>query len=312
MKTPKRLSPKIKIVGIGGAGSNTVSRLMRYNLEGIELIALNTDEQDLKRTSAHLKIRIGRKLTQGLGTGMNPKLGEKAAEEQKEEIKEALKGAELIFITLGEGGGTGSGAAPVIAEISRELKILSIGIVSRPFSFEGNIRRKIAENGIRKLKENLDSLIVIPNDKLLLLSGPEASISDAFWKGDEILREAVLGITDLVTSRAIINVGLASVKSVLKNSGRAVFGTGEAEGEKRAEKAAAAALSCPLVEISPKGAKRVLFNVSGRNISLGEIEEIAKFITKEVSPEAKITFGAKEDLSLKKGKIKVNAILTDF
>ena len=210
MKSSKASTPKIKIIGIGGAGSNTVSRLVKYNLSGVELIALNTDEQDLKRTSAHLKIRIGRKLTQGLGAGMNPKFGEKAAEEQKEEIKEALKGAELIFLALGEGGGTGSGAAPVIAEISRELKILSIGIASRPFSFEGSLRQKIAENGIRKLKERVDSLIVVPNDKLLLLSGPEATISDVFWKGDEILREAreymaVVGDSNLPVPRASVH-----------------------------------------------------------------------------------------------------------
>ena len=299
-------------MGVGGAGSNTVSRLMKCKLSGIELITLNTDEQDLRRAAAHLKVRIGRKLTQGLGAGTNPKVGEKAAEEQKEEIKKALKDAELVFITLGEGGGTGSGAAPVIAEISKELKILTIGVVTRPFSFEGGLRRKTAENGIRKLKERVDSLIVIPNDKLLLLSGPKATVSDIFWKGDEILREAVLGITDIITSPGIINVDLASVKSILKNSGRAIFGIGEAEGEKRAEKAAACALRSPLVEISPKGAKGVLFSVSGTNISLAEIKEIADFITKGVSPEAKITFGVKESPSLKKGRIKVTAILTGF
>jgi len=308
------MNPKIKVIGVGGAGSNTVSRMVKCQIKGVELIAINTDEQDLRKVKVDFKIRIGRKLTQGLGAGMNPRIGEKAAEEQREELKEILKDSDLVFITFGAGGGTGTGAGPVIAEIAKKLGILTIAIVTKPFSFEGDWRRKIAETGIEKLKEKVDSLIVIPNDKLLALasSSPKVTLSSAFWAGDEILREAVLGITDLIISPGIINVDFASVKSVLENSGKVIFGIGEAEAEKRAEKAALSALHSPLIEGSLKGAKGVLFNVSGTNISLSEVEEIAKIMTKEVNPEAKIIFGAKEDERLKKGKIKVIAILTGF
>jgi cell division protein FtsZ len=305
-------SPKIKVLGIGGAGSNTVSRLMACKIKGLELIIVNTDIQDLRKAQAHFKIRIGKKLTQGLGAGMNPEIGKRAAEEQKEELKEILKDSDLVFITFGAGGGTGSGASPIIAEIAKNLGILTIAIVIKPFSFEGDFRRRIAEAAIQKLKEKVDSLILIPNDKLLASFGPRASLSDAFWAGDGILREALLGITDLIISPGMISVDFASVKSVLENSGRIIFGVGVAEGEKRAEKAALLALDSPLIEISPRGAKGVLFNISGSDISLSEVEEVAKIMTKEVHPEAKIIFGAKENENLKKGQLKVIAILTGF
>ncbi len=305
-------SPKIKVVGVGGSGSNTVSRMMKCRIKDVDFIAVNTDAQDLRKVKADVKVRIGRKLTQGLGAGMNPEIGEKAAEEQKEEMKDALKNSDLVFITYGTGGGTGTGAGPVIAEIARNLGILTIAIVTKPFSFEGISRRKIAEAGIQKLKSKVDSLIVIPNDKLLRNLDPKITLLSAFWVGDEILREAVLGITDLIVSPGIIPVDFAGIKSILENSGQVIFGMGQAEGEKRAEKAALLALNSPLVEISPKGARGVLFNVSGTDISLSEIEEVAKIMTKEVNPEAKIIFGARENESLKKGKLKVIAILTGF
>lgn len=305
-------SPKIKVVGVGGSGSNTVSRMMKCKIKGVDFIAVNTDEQDLRKVKADVKIRIGRKLTQGLGAGMNPEIGRKAAEEQKEEIKEILQGSDLVFITFGAGGGTGTGAGPVIAEIAKNLGILTIAIITKPFSFEGASRRKIAEAGIQKLKGKVDGLIVISNDKLLSGLNPKITLLSAFWAGDEILREAVLGITDLIISQGIINVDFAGIKSILENSGRVIFGVGEAEGEKRAEKAALRALSSPLIEVSPKGAKGILFNVSGKNISLSEIEEVAKIMTREVNPEAKIIFGARENKNLKKGRLKVIAILTGF
>lgn len=306
------MNPKIKVVGVGGSGSNTVSRMLKCKIQGVDFIAVNTDEQDLRKVRADVKIRIGRKLTQGLGAGMNPEIGKKAAEEQKEEIKEILKDSDLVFITFGAGGGTGTGASPVIAEIAKNLGALTVAIVTKPFSFEGDSRRKIAEAGIQKLKGKVDSSIVIANDKLLECLNPKITLLSAFWAGDEILREAVMGITDLIISPGIINVDFASIKSVLENSGRVIFGMGEAEGEKRAEKAALLALSSPLIEVLPKGAKGVLFNVSGKNISLSEVEEVAKIMTKEVNPEAKIIFGARENENLKKGRIKVIAILTGF
>ncbi|MBU4481081.1 cell division protein FtsZ [Patescibacteria group bacterium] len=304
--------PKIRVVGVGGSGSNTVSRMFKCKIKGVELLAINTDAQDLKKVRVNVKIRIGRKLTQGLGAGMNPEIGEKAAEEQKEEIKDALKNSDMVFITYGAGGGTGTGAGPVIAEITRNLGILTIAIVTKPFSFEGISRRKIAEAGIQKLRSKVDSLIVIPNDKLLRNLDPKITLLSAFWLGDEILREAVLGITDLIISPGIINVDFASIKSILENSGKAFFGIGRAQGEKRAEKAVLSALKSPLIDSSPQGAKGVLFNVSGSDISLAEVEEVAKIITKEVSPEAKIIFGAVEDERQKKGEVKVIVIITGF
>ncbi len=307
-----RYQPKIKVIGIGGAGGNTISRLKKLKAEGVELIALNTDAQDLKKTKAHLKIRIGKKLTQGLGTGMDWQTGERAVMEQKEEIKEVLKDADLVFITLGLGGGTGSGGAPVIAEICRELKILTLVVATIPFSFEGELRKKIAQITIEKLRQKVDSLILIPNDKLLESFDFKISVSEAFWRADEILREAILGIIDLVSGPGLINVDFGNLKTILKNSGKAYFGIGKGFGEKRIEKATNSALFSPLIEISPKKAKGVLFNVSGREISLGEVEQIAQFLSEKVHPEAKIIFGAKEDLSLKKGEIKVILILTNF
>jgi len=304
--------PKIKVIGVGGSGSNTVSRMLKCKIKGVDFIAVNTDAQDLRKVRANVKIRIGRKLTQGLGAGMNPEIGEKAAEEQREEIKNALENSDLVFITYGAGGGTGTGAGPVIAEIARNLGILTIAIVTKPFSFEGISRRKVAEAGIQKLKSKVDSLIVIPNDKLLRNLDPKITLLSAFWLGDEILREAVLGITDLIISPGIINVDFASIKSILENSGKAIFGIGSAQGEKRAEKAVLSALKSPLIDSSPQGAKGVLFNVSGSDISLAEVEEVAKIITKEVSPDAKIIFGAVEDEKLKKGEVKVIVIITGF
>jgi cell division protein FtsZ len=313
LKNMLKKKPKIKVVGIGGAGCNAILRMAKAKIEGVELVAINTDLQDLKKIRADFKIRIGKNLTKGLGAGMNPEIGKEAAKEQKEEIKDVLKNGDLIFITYGAGGGTGSGAGPVVAEISKNLGILTVAIVTKPFSFEGIFRKEIAEKSLEELKEKVDSLISISNDKLLSILNPKVSLTQAFWAGDDILRQAVQGISDLILLPGIINVDFAAVKSILKNSGTALFGIGIAEGEKRAQEAALKALNSPLLDRSCKGAKGILFNVSGgRDISLSEIEEVAKIITKEVNPEAKIIFGAVQNEGIEKGKIKITLIATGF
>jgi cell division protein FtsZ len=307
------VNTKIKVVGVGGSGCNAISRMMKCKIEGVDLIAINTDFQDLKKVRAHFKIRIGKNLTKGLGAGMNPDTGQKAAEEQKEEIKEILKGADMVFVTYGGGGGTGSGAGPVVAEIAKNLGALTVGIVTKPFSFEGVFRKKIADKSLAKLKEKVDSLIIVSNDRLLSVLNPNTPLTKAFWVCDEVLRQAVQGISDLILQSGIINVDFANVRTIMKNSGSALFGMGWAKGEKRAEEAARKALNSPLLEISCKGAKGILFNiVGGADLSLSEIDEVAKIITQEVNPEAKVIFGANQDEKLKKGELKVMLIATGF
>ncbi|MDI6602816.1 MAG: cell division protein FtsZ [Patescibacteria group bacterium] len=304
---------KIKVVGIGGSGGNAISRMKKSKIKGPELIAINTDYQDLKKIKADLKLRIGRKITQGLGTGMNPEIGKRSAEEQRDEIAAILKGADMIFLTGGLGGGTFTGAAPVVAEISKNLGILTICICTLPFSFEGNYRRKIALAGKEKLRERIDALIAINNDKLLENLDPKTPFFNAFWFCDDILREGVKGISDLIISPGLVNVDFASVKTILKDSGTCFFGIGKAIGEKRAEIAAQTALYSPLLESKPKGARGVLFNVAGgKDISLSEIEEIGRILTQEINPQAKVLFGAVEDEKLRKGEIKVTIIVTGF
>ncbi len=304
---------KIKVVGVGGSGSNAVSRMKKCKIKGVGLIAINTDVQDLRKTKADLKLRIGRKLTQGLGTGMNPEIGKRAALENQAEIQEILKDTDMIFIAGGMGGGTCTGAAPVVAQIAKDLGTLTIAIMTKPFSFEGLTRMRIAERGIRNLKEKVDTLILISNDKLLSALDPKVSLFNAFWICDDILRQAVKGISDLIMLPGIINVDFADVQAIMKNSGTALFGIGRARGARRAEEAAMSAINSPLLDISPKGAKGILFNVSGgKDISLSEIDEIAKVICQEVNPEAKVIFGAVQDEKLKKGEIKVTVIATGF
>jgi len=304
---------KIKVVGVGGSGSNVISRMMRCKIKGVELVAVNADAQDLQRTKAHRKIRIGKNLTKGLGTGMNPEIGKKAAEEQREEIQEVLSGSDMLFITCGLGGGTGSGATPIIADIAKKSGALTLAVVTRPFSFEGIQRMEIAQDSLRKLKGKVDTLISISNDKLLSILEPKTTVLNAFWVCDEILRQAVQGISDLIVLPGIINIDFADVKAIMKDSGSALFGIGKATGPERAREAAQKALSSPLLDLSCKGAKGVLFNVSGgKDISLSEIDEAAKIITQEVSPEAKVIFGAIQDEKLKKGEIKVTVIATGF
>ncbi len=303
----------IKVFGIGGAGSNTVTRMMRQKIEGVELVAINTDLQDLKKAKAHKKIRIGNKVTKGLGTGMNPRLGRKSAEEERTAIKEALQGTDLLFIACGLGGGTGTGASPVVAQLAKEMGILTVAVVTTPFSFEGKERAAIARKGLTELEGAVDTLISVSNDKLSSIIDPKTTVASAFLTCDEALYQAVRGISDLITLPGIINIDFADIKSILKNSGSAIFGIGQAQGEGRAKKAVIAALNSPLIDVSSKKAKGVLFNVSGGgDISLVEINEIAEEIKQKVSPDAKIIFGAVQGENLKSGEIKVTIIATGF
>lgn len=306
------MNPKIKAIGVGGSGSNTISRMEKLNIQGVELIAVNTDAQALHFCKAPKKILIGKNVTSGLGTGMNVVLGQKAAEESKQELTEALKGADMVFITGGMGGGTGSGASPVIAGISKGLGILTIAVVTSPFSFEGEQRKKVAEKALRRLKDKVDSLLVISNDKLLGVIDEKTTVSNAFLICDEVLKEAVRGITDLILVPGIINIDFSSVLSIMKGSGRALFGVGRGQGENRAVEAAMKAINSPLLDFSIQGSKGILFNVSGQDITLNEISEVAKVITKNVDPRSQIIFGAIKDNSLKKGEIKITVIATKF
>ncbi len=305
--------PKIKVVGIGGSGGNAIARMASCGIKGVELIAINTDFQDLKESNADVKIRIGKKLTEGLGTGMNPDIGKKAVEENEEEIVNALKDSDMVFLTCGLGGGTGTGAIPAVAEIARRSGALTIAVVTTPFSFEGRERGRVAKKGLKMVQDKVDTLIPISNDKLLSTLDPNTSLTDAFWTCDEILRQAVQGISDLVTLSGMINIDFADVKAIMKNSGSALFGKGFAKGKKRAEEAALRALNLPLVDLSCENAKGVLFNVSGgKDLSLSEVNEIAEVIRQKVSPGASIIFGAVEDKELKEGEIKVTVIATGF
>jgi cell division protein FtsZ len=304
---------KIKVIGVGGSGSNAVSRMMSCKIKGVDLVALNTDIQDLKKIKADVKIQIGKNLTKGLGSGMNPEMGKMAAEEQKEEISGILKGTDMVFITCGLGGGTGTGAAPVVAEIAKSQKILTIAVVTKPFSFEGYPRTKIANAGAEILKTKVDTLVAISNDRILGLVDQNATLYSAFWLCDEILRQAVQGISDLIMVPGIINVDFADVKSIMRDSGQALLGRGYGRGEKRIEDAVNQAIKSPLADFSIQGAKGVLFNVSGGDdLSLDEINEAAGIITKNTDQQAKIIFGAVKDPKLKKGEVSVMVIATGF
>jgi cell division protein FtsZ len=304
------MQPVIKVIGVGGSGSNTVSRLARLENSLVELLAINTDAQALHFSKAHKKILIGKNITHGLGTGMDDSVGKESAEESKKEIEENLKGADMVFVTCGLGGGTGSGASPVVAEISKSLGILTIAVVTTPFSFEGSERKKIATRALENIKDKVDSLIVISNDNLLKIVDEKTTVSNAFLICDEVLGQAVQGITDLILVPGIINIDFASVLSIMKNSGRAMFGVGKAMGENRAILAAEQAINSPLLDFSIQGAKGVLFNAAGQDVTLNEIQEAAKIITKNVDPKAQIIFGAVKDNTLKKGEIKISVIAT--
>jgi cell division protein FtsZ len=287
--------------------------MVSSKIEGVDFIAVNTDAQDLQRSKAPKKIHIGRALTRGLGTGMNASVGKQAAEETREEIQEALKGSDMVFVTCGMGGGTGTGAAPVVAHIARELGALTVGVVTKPFAFEGQQRNRLAEQGIADLKKAVDALVMIPNDKILAIVSRETGIKNAFAMCDDILKQAVEGISDLITTPGIINVDFADVRTIMQNAGSALMGIGTGIGEHRAEEAARAAISSPLLDVSISGAKGVLFSVAGGDdLGMLEIQDAAQIVTDAIDPEAKVIFGAITDNTLKKGQIKVTVIATGF
>lgn len=304
---------RIKVIGVGGSGKNAVNHMINSKVKGVEFIAINTDAQDLHHSLAKKKIHIGKNVTRGLGTGMNPELGRKAAEETKEEVQGVLKGADMVFITCGMGGGTGTGASAIVAGVAKDQGALTIGVVTRPFSFEGSHRGRIADQGLEELRKQVDALIVIPNDRVMLVADKDTTFTSAFKTCDEVLRQAVESISDLITTPGIINVDFADIRSILNNSGSALLGLGSASGENRATVAAQAAINSPLLDLSISGAKGVLFAIAGGDdLKMHEINEAAKIITESVDPDARIIFGAIHDEKLKKNEIKVTVIASGF
>lgn len=302
----------IKVVGIGGGGVNAVNRMIEVGLKGVEFIAINTDAQALLMSDADVKLDIGRELTRGLGAGANPDVGAQAAEDHAEEIEEVMKGADMVFVTAGEGGGTGTGGAPVVARIARSLGALTIGVVTRPFAFEGRRRAGSAEHGIAQLRDEVDTLIVIPNDRLLSISDRNVSVLDAFKQADQVLLQGVSGITDLITTPGLINLDFADVKSVMANAGSALMGIGSARGEDRSVAAAEMAVSSPLLEASIDGAHGVLLSIAGgSDLGLFEINEAAALVADAVHPEANIIFGATIDDALG-DEVRVTVIAAGF
>ncbi|AXK85616.1 cell division protein FtsZ [Nocardia farcinica] len=312
MTPPHNYLAVIKVVGIGGGGVNAVNRMIEQGLKGVEFIAVNTDAQALLMSDADVKLDVGRELTRGLGAGADPEVGRKAAEDHKDEIEEVLKGADMVFVTAGEGGGTGTGGAPVVASIARKLGALTIGVVTRPFSFEGKRRGNQAEVGINMLRESCDTLIVIPNDRLLQLGDAAVSLMDAFRSADEVLLNGVQGITDLITTPGLINVDFADVKSVMSGAGSALMGIGSARGEGRSVKAAEAAINSPLLEASMDGAHGVLLSIAGgSDLGLFEINEAASLVQEAAHIEANIIFGTVIDDSLG-DEVRVTVIAAGF
>ncbi|OGG87762.1 cell division protein FtsZ [Candidatus Kaiserbacteria bacterium RIFOXYD1_FULL_42_15] len=304
---------RIRVVGAGGSGNNAVNYMVSSKVKGVEFIAVNSDAQDLHHSLAKKKIHIGKNLTRGLGAGGNSDMGRRAAEETREEINNAIKGSDMIFITCGMGGGTGTGSAPVIAKIARDSGALTVGVVTKPFLFEGQERMRVAMQGIEELKKEVDALITIPNDRLLAIVDKETSVRSAFEQCDNVLKQAVEGISDLITMPGIINVDFADIRSVMENAGSALMGVGVSSGEKRAEEAAQSAINSPLLEVSITGAKGVLFAIAGGDdLGMLEIQDAARVITESIDPQAKVIFGAIKDDKLKKNEVKVTVIATGF
>jgi cell division protein FtsZ len=310
--SPQNYLAVIKVVGIGGGGVNAVNRMIESGLKGVEFIAINTDAQALLMSDADVKLDIGRELTRGLGAGADPEIGKKAAEDHQQEIEEVIKGADMVFVTAGEGGGTGTGGAPVVAKIAKGMGALTIGVVTRPFMFEGRRRATQAESGIDGLRSEVDTLIVIPNDRLLMLSDRKISVIDAFKQADQVLYQGVSGITDLITTPGLINLDFADVKSVMHSAGSALMGIGSARGENRAIAAAEEAISSPLLEASIEGAHGVLLSISGgSDLGLFEINEAAKLVADSAHPEANIIFGAVIDDTLG-DEVRITVIAAGF
>ncbi len=306
-------SARIKVVGVGGSGCNAVNHMINQKVKNVDFIVMNTDVQDLHKSAADKKIHLGKNLTKGLGAGMNPEIGARAAEETKAEIQDAVKGADMVFIACGMGGGTGTGAAPILARTAKEQGILTVAVVTKPFFFEGNQRMKIAEKGIEELENEVDAIIVIPNDRLLAIAGKDTTFKDAFAKCDEVLRQAVEGISELISSPGIINVDFADMKSVLTDAGTALMGVGFGSGEGRAEKASIQAINSPLLDISINGAKGVLFAISTNDdLTMSEFQEAAKIITESIDKDARVIIGTIFDERIKKGDMKITVIATGF
>ncbi|WP_031513439.1 cell division protein FtsZ [Desulfofalx alkaliphila] len=302
----------IKVIGVGGGGNNAVNRMIAAGLKGVEFISVNTDAQALQLAQSSSRIQIGAKLTKGLGAGANPEIGKKAAEESREEIQEALKGADMVFVTAGMGGGTGTGAAPVVAEVAKEIGALTVGVVTKPFTFEGRKRLNQAEFGINELKSKVDTLITIPNDRLLQVIDKHTSIVEAFRIADDVLRQGVQGISDLIAVPGLINLDFADVKTIMKDTGSALMGIGSSSGDNRATEAARGAISSPLLETSIEGARGVLLNITGGpSLGLFEVNEAAEIIAQAADPEANIIFGAVIDEAMNED-VRVTVIATGF
>ena len=304
---------RIKVLGVGGSGRNAINHMINSKVKGVEFIIVNTDAQDLHNSLAKKKIHIGKNLTRGLGTGMNPELGKRAVEETKEELQEALKGADMVFIACGLGGGTGTGASPVVARSAKELDALTVAVVTKPFAFEGVQRAKLAEQGLDELKKSVDAIIVIPNDRLLSTIDKNTTMKNAFAMCDDVLKNAVEGISDLITTPGIINIDFADIRAIMENAGPALMGIGSATGDKRAEEAAKMAINSPLLELSMNGASGVLFSIAGGDdLTMFEIQDAAKVITESADPQARIIFGTVRDTKLKKGEVKITVIASGF
>ena len=303
---------QIKVVGVGGAGNNAVNRMIAAGLKGVEFYSINTDKQALYLSQAPNKIQIGEKLTKGLGAGANPDMGKKAAEESHDDIKKMLEGADLVFVTAGMGGGTGTGAAPVVAQIAKDLGILTVGVVTKPFGFEGKVRKMQAERGLADLKDKVDTLVTIPNDRLLQIVDKKASIMDAFRIADDVLRQGVQGISDLIAVPGLVNLDFADVKTIMLSKGLAHMGVGRATGEKRSSEAVRQAIHSPLLETSIEGAKSVLLNITGgMDLGIFEVNEAADMVFQSADPDANIIFGAVIDENMK-DEIRITVIATGF
>ncbi len=314
MEVKPEITPvaSIKVIGVGGGGCNAVNRMIKSGLKGIEFISINTDAQALYHSETQNKINIGKATTRGLGAGSNPDIGRQAAEESSDEIRDAIEGSDMIFITCGLGGGTGTGGAPIIASLAKEMGILTVAVVTKPFSFEGQRRRNQADEGLENLRNKVDTLITIPNDKILSIIDKKTPLNDAFAVVDDVLRQGVQGIADLITVHGMINVDFADVKAIMENSGSALMGIGYGTGENRATEAAKAAIESPLLELSIDGAKGVLFSITGGNdLGMYEVDEAARIITEAADPEANIIFGAVINDSYT-GEIKITVVATGF
>jgi len=314
VKTDIETFARITVIGVGGSGKNATNHMIDSKVKGVEYLTVNTDAQDLNSSLADKKIHIGKNLTKGLGAGMNPEVGKNAAEETRAEIQESLKNSDMVFVAGGLGGGTGTGASPIIAKITKEMGALTIGVVTKPFTFEGSRRMRLAEEGLSELSKSVDALVVVPNEKLMGAISKDTTAKDAFAMSDEVLKQAVEGISELITTPGTVgNIDFADIRAVLENAGSALMGVGTASGENRAVDAAKAAISSPLIDVSIHGAKGVLFSIAGSDdLTMFEISEAARVITESVDPDAKIIFGTVKDEKLKKNEVRITVIAANF